>query len=257
MLDTHDIPSLYLGLTRRITVWLPPRVSGRRAGRYPILYLNDGQNLFDPARAFAGRTWRVPQTAARLVRSRRIPPLIIVGIDHGGIRRGREFLPVEDERNPTATNPLGREYAEFVTREVMPFIARNYPVAAGALNTGFGGSSYGAIAALNTAMIKPGIFGKLLIESPSLYVGGEYVLRRARSVERWPGRIYLGVGTKETSRPERNEETVNNVVKLEAIFRSAALGSRRLLVVVEEGATHSEDAWAGRLSDAIEFLYGQ
>jgi predicted alpha/beta superfamily hydrolase len=257
MLDTHEIPSLYLGVTRRITVWLPPRVPGRRAGRHPVLYLNDGQNLFEPARAFAGNTWRVPHTAARLVRARRILPVIIVGIDHGGIRRGRELLPVEDALNPTATNPLGREYAEFVTREVMPFIARNYPVAAGALNTGFGGSSYGAIAALNTAMIKPGVFGKLLLESPSLYVGGEYVLRRARSVERWPGRIYLGVGTAETSRPERNEETVNNVVKLESIFRSAGLGARRLRVVIEEGATHSEDAWAGRFSDALEFLYGQ
>src|SRR6476646_1953756 len=104
MLLSHDIPSQYLGTTRRVTVWVPSR--GRtRASRYPILYLNDGQNLFDPARAFAGRTWRVPQTAARLVRSRRIPPLIIVGIDHGGVHRGREFLPVEDERNPTATNP--------------------------------------------------------------------------------------------------------------------------------------------------------
>ena len=256
MLDTHEIPSLYLGLTRRVTVWLPPQVSGRRAGRYPILYLNDGQNLFDPARAFAGKTWRVPQTAARLVRSRRIPPLIIVGIDHGGIRRGREFLPVEDERNPTATNPLGREYAEFVTREVMPFIARHYPVAAGALNTGFGGSSYGAIAALNTAMIKPGVFGKLLIESPSLYVGAEYPLRRARHVDRWPGRIYLGVGTAETSSAERNHETVVNVLKLETILRRAGLGARRLRVVVEEGATHSEWAWAARLSVALEFLYG-
>jgi predicted alpha/beta superfamily hydrolase len=256
-MDTHDISSLYLGLTRRITVWLPPRVRARRSGRYPVLYLNDGQNLFDPARAFAGRTWRVSQTAARLVRTRRIPPLIIVGIDHGGTRRGREFLPVEDELNPTATNPLGREYAEFVTREVMPFIARSYPAAAGALNTGFGGSSYGAIAALNTAMIKPGVFGKLLIESPSLYVGGEYVLRRARGVDRWPGRVFLGVGTAETSRPERNEETISNVVKLEFILRSAGLGARRLRVVIEEGATHSEDAWAGRFPDALEFLYGR
>jgi len=257
MLDTHDIPSVYLGLTRRVTVWLPPLVRGRRAGRYPILYLNDGQNLFDPARAFAGRTWRVPQTATRLVRSRRIPPLIIVGIDHGGVHRGREFLPVEDERNPTATNPLGREYAEFVTREVMPFIASNYPVAAGALNTGFGGSSYGAIAALNTAMIKPGVFGKLLIESPSLYVGGGYLLRRASHVDRWPGRIYLGVGTSETKSAERNHETVVNVLKLETILRRAGLGPRRQRVVVEEGATHSEGAWAGRLSEALEFLYGQ
>jgi predicted alpha/beta superfamily hydrolase len=257
MLDTHELPSLHLNTIRRLTVWTPPRARPRRLGSYPVLYLNDGQNLFDPARAFAGNTWQVAETAARLVRTRRIPPLMIVGIDHGGVRRNREYLPVEDARNPTARNPLGREYAEFVTREVMPFIARMYPIARGASNTSFGGSSYGAIAALNTVMTKPGIFGKLLLESPSLYVGGEYLLRKAAAVARWPGRIYLGVGTSETRNPERNQETVENVLKLESILREAGLGPRRLRTVVEEGATHSEGAWAGRLPTALEFLFGE
>jgi predicted alpha/beta superfamily hydrolase len=256
MLETHELPSLHLNIIRRLTVWMPPRSRVTR-GPYPVLYLNDGQNLFDPARAFAGNTWRVAETASRLVRTRRIPPLIIVGIDHGGLRRNREYLPVEDSRNPTAKNPLGREYAEFVTREVMPFIARNYHVARGASNTGFGGSSYGAIAALNTVMTKQGIFGKLLIESPSLYVGGEYVLGKAADVDRWPSRIYLGVGTAETRNTDRNHETVANVLKLEASLRKAGLGARRLRVVVEEGATHSEGAWAGRLPQALEFLFGE
>ena len=251
----HHIPSRYLGLTRRITIWLPP---GWRAQprRYPVLYLNDGQNLFETSRAFAGQPWRVRETAAWLIRRKRIPPIVIVGIDHGDGRRGREYLPVEDERNPGAKDPLGREYVEFVTREVLPFVRREYPVGAGASNTGFGGSSYGAIAALHTAMAKPGVFGRLLIESPSLYVGGEYILRRARLVRRWPSRVYLGVGTAETSREDRNEETVGNVRKLEATLRRAGFGSRRLRVIVEEGGTHSETAWARRLPTALEFLYG-
>jgi predicted alpha/beta superfamily hydrolase len=256
MLETHEIQSLHLGVTRQLTVWTPPRPRTQRIDRYPVLYLNDGQNLFDPARAFAGNTWRVGETAQRLVRAGRIPPLIIVGIDHGGERRGREYLPVEDAHNPTATDPLGREYAEFVTREVMPFIARIYPVARGPSNTGFGGSSYGAIAALNTAMTQPGTFGRLLIESPSLYVGNKHLLRRAANVDRWPSRIYLGVGTAETRNPERNRETVAHVLELEAILRCAGLGSRRLRVIVEEGATHSEGAWAKRLPQALRFLYG-
>jgi predicted alpha/beta superfamily hydrolase len=257
MLHTHEISSLYLGLTRRLTVWIPGGERLRRARPYPVLYLNDGQNLFEPERAFAGNTWRVPQTAARLVRGRRIPPLLIVGIDHGGARRAREYLPVDDELNPAASDPLGREYAEFVTREVMPFIARTYPIASGASNTGFGGSSYGAIAALHTAMVKPGVFGRLLLESPSLYVGREHLLARAAHVRRWPGRIYLGVGTRETARPERNEETVRNVLKLERVLRRAGLGLRRLRVVVQEGGTHSEDAWADRFPQALEFLFSK
>jgi len=251
----HYIDSVYLGIERRITVWLPPGWGSRRR-RYPVLYLNDGQNLFDPSRAFAGQTWRVRETAAWLIRHRRIPPLVIVGIDHGGGRRGREYLPVEDDRNPAARNPLGREYAEFVTREVVPCVAREYPIEAGASHAGLGGSSYGAIAALHTAIVKPGWFGKLLIESPSLYVGGEYLLRRARTARRWPSRIYLGVGTSEASRADRSQETVDNVRKLESILHRGGLGPRRLKIVVEEGGTHSEGAWARRLPGALEFLYG-
>jgi predicted alpha/beta superfamily hydrolase len=251
----HHIPSRYLGLTRRITVWLPPgwRVQRRR---YPVLYLNDGQNLFEPSRAFAGQTWRVRETAAWLIRRRRIAPLVIVGIDHGDARRGREYLPVDDDRHQGAKDPLGHEYAEFVTREVLPFVRREYPIGAGPSNTGFGGSSYGAVAALHTTIVKPGVFGRLLIESPSLYVGDEYVLRRARAARRWPSRVYLGVGTTETSRADRNEETVDNVNKLGAILHGAGLGPRRLRVVVEEGGTHSEGTWARRLPNALEFLYG-
>lgn len=256
MLVTHDIPSVYLGLTRRVTVWLPPGYRRRlRTQRYSVLYLNDGQNLFDPSRAFAGNTWHVAETAADLVRRRRIAPLLIVGIDHGGPRRAREYLPVEDERNPGARRPLGREYVEFVTREVIPFINRTYPVLRSAAATGFGGSSYGAIAALYTTLMKPGIFGRLLIESPSLYVGRSYLLRLARKAERWPSRVYLGVGTAETSRDDWNQETVRNVQRLQTILRAAGLGERRLRMRVDPGATHSESAWAQRFPGALEFLF--
>lgn len=255
---THDLSSLYLGAKRRITVWLPPGSRRRiQRDRYPVLYLNDGQNLFDPARAFAGSPWHVAETAEHLVRRRRIPPIIIVGIDHGYERRAREYLPVEDLRNPFARRPLGREYAEFVTREVMPFMARAYPVARGAATTGFGGSSYGAIAALYTALVKPGIFGRLLIESPSLYVGRGYLLRMARAAKRWPARVYVGVGTHETRREQVNEETVRNVLLLERALHRARLGPRRLLVSVDQGATHTESAWAARLPAALEFLFGR
>lgn len=255
-MDTHFIDSRHLGATRRITVLQPRRRHGATGPAFPVLYLNDGQNLFDPSRAFGGVTWNVQETVNRLVRRHAIPPLIVVGIDHGEARRCREYLPVDDERNPDARNALGRHYAKFVVRELMPFIEDSYPVARGAANTGFGGSSYGAIATLYTSLINPGVFGRLLIESPSLYVGNRHVLRKARSAMRWPARIYLGVGTAETSRIDWNDETLANVRKLEAILRGRGLGPRRLKVVVEAGATHSEGAWARRLPEALRFLFG-
>ena len=250
---TVEVASVVLGITRRITVWLPPHA--RVNVRYPVLYLNDGQNLFDPSRAFAGVTWSVAETATALVARGVISSLVIVGIDHGELQRAREYLPVNDARNPLARGPLAKKYAEFLVRELMPFIEQRFPVAHGPSQTGFGGSSYGAVAALYAAMRMPGTFGRLLLESPSLYVGNGYLLKQARLVPRWPQRVYLGVGTEETRRKDWNEETVANVVRLAGTLRDAGLGPRRLRVIVEPGATHSEGAWAGRLPQALEFLY--
>jgi predicted alpha/beta superfamily hydrolase len=255
-LDVHVVDSEYLRTGRRITVMRPPP-TGDSSAPVPVLYLNDGQNLFDPARAFAGNTWRVAETVNWLVGASRIPPLMVVGIDHGGVQRAREYLPVEDDRNPHARRPLGRRYIEFVTREVVPFIERNYDVSRRTSGRAFGGSSYGAAAALLAALERPGIFGRLLLESPSLYVGGRILLRKARRAPRWPARVYLGVGTQETSGAEVNRETVENVRTLESILRSAGLGAKRLKVVVEEGARHTEGAWAERLPEALAFLFGR
>jgi predicted alpha/beta superfamily hydrolase len=257
-LDVHFIDSEHLQARRRLTV-LHPRLRDRAhipPGGFPALYLNDGQNLFDPARAFAGVTWRVAETVGGLTREGAIPPLLVVGIDHGEARRAREYLPVEDDRNPTARGPLGRRYVEFVTREVVPFIERTYPVSPRVSARGFGGSSYGAVAALLAVLERPGVFGRLLLESPSLYVGRRLLLRKARRAPRWPARVYLGVGTAETRREDVNRETVDNVHALASILHGAGLGPRRLKVVVEGGGTHSEDAWARRLPGALTFLFG-
>ena len=251
----HELKSAALGATRRLTIFVPPSTP-RSPARSPVLYLNDGQNLFEPERAFLGNTWRVAETVTALIEAGVIPRIIVVGIDHGVMLRGREYLPVADDRNPHARRPRGRRYVEFVTREVMPFVQREFPVGRGPLNTGIGGSSYGAIAALFTALEAPRKFGRLLIESPSLYVGGGYILRRARRTEKWPARVYLGVGTAETSRPEWNEETVINVMRLEQILKKSGMGPRRLKMVIEQGATHSVGAWAARLPFALSFLFG-
>jgi predicted alpha/beta superfamily hydrolase len=250
--DAVEIVSVKLGVSRRLTIWVPDRA--RTRGQ--VLYLNDGQNLFDPGRAYTGVTWRVAETAAWLIERQVIPPLVLVGIDHGELRRAREYLPVEDERNPFARDPLAREYASFVVDEVMPLVEREFPVAVGASYTAFGGSSYGAVSALYTSMRNPGVFGRLLLESPSLYVGRGTLLRMARRASRWPRKVYLGVGTAETRRDDWNAETVANVRKLADVLRRAGLGPRRLRVTIEEGASHSEGAWAGRFAQALEFLYG-
>lgn len=253
----HDLPSRVFGNTRKLRVWLPPGYDAREneGRRYPIFYLNDGQNLFDPATAFAGVDWRVNQTLARLSRELVVPPLIAVGIDNATVERIKEFLPYRT-LYPPVPKPLGKYYPDFLVREVMPLIERSYRVLKGASNTGLGGSSLGALISLHTVIARPGIFGKLLLESPSLFVSNKQLLKDSRTCETWPQRIFLATGTRETGQPDRDRRIMDDVRSLAHILHLAGLREKRLRVVIQEGVGHNESAWADRFPEAAAFLFG-
>ena len=240
--------------TRQLRVWLPPGYDDSGVRRYPVLYLNDGQNLFDPATAFGGAHWRVGETAERLIGERKIPPVIIVGIDNLGRKRFREYMPYRSF-DPPMLAPRGTRYPDFLRREVMPLVESQYAVANGPEHTGLGGSSLGGLIALYTQLVAPGVFGRLLIESPSLFVANRKILDQCRRFRAWPTRVYLGMGTRETGNAEKDKKIVSDARELGAILREAGLDETRLRVRIEEGAAHSEAAWAARFPEALEFLY--
>lgn len=252
----HELRSRVFGNTRLVRVWLPPDYDGWGAIRYPVLYLNDGQNLFDPATAFARVHWQVGETAIRLIGEKKIPPLIIVGIDNTGTNRVREYIPYKS-RDPKVVEPQGERYPEFLQREVMPLLEERYSVLRGPENTGLGGSSLGGLITLYTQLAAPGTFGRLLIESPSLFVANRKILKDARSFRAWPARMYVGMGTREVGAAEKDARIVEDVRDLAAILREAGLDEKRLRVRIEEGATHTESAWARRFPEALEFLYSE
>jgi predicted alpha/beta superfamily hydrolase len=240
-----------------VRVWLPPGydVAANDGRLYPVLYLNDGQNLFEPSTAFAGVEWQVDETADRLIREGAIAPMIIVGLDNTGKNRIRDYMP-HRSLHPILLRGQGSRYPNFLIKEVMPFIARNYRVATGPENTGLGGSSLGALIALYTAAVRPGLVGHLLLESPSLWASNRQMIRASRDVERWPERVYLGVGTAEAGREDRSRSVVDDVRELAGILRRAGLGDKRLRMVIEDGANHNESAWARRFPEALRFLFG-
>jgi predicted alpha/beta superfamily hydrolase len=250
----HELPSRIFGNRRLLRVWLPPDYEGSPATRYPVLYLNDGQNLFDPATAFAGVPWQVGETATRLIVEKKIRPLVIVGIDNTGKNRAREYIPYKS-RDPKILHPQGKCYPEFLQREVMPLIEANYRVAKEAENTGLGGSSLGGLITLYTQLAAPGIFGQLLIESPSLFVADGKVLDECRRFRAWPQRVYIGMGTKEVGDPQKDAKIVASAQELAEILERAGLNEKRLRLRIDEGATHSESAWAARFPEALEFLF--
>jgi predicted alpha/beta superfamily hydrolase len=260
-LRSHEFRSRVFGNTRVLRVLLPPGYDDKAnaARRYPVLYLNDGQNLFDASTSmFNPEEWQVDETVARLVEHGRIVPLIVVGVDNAGKQhRPSEYLPYPDEYlRPAVPSPRGRDYPDFLIGEVMPFINRTYRTETGPEFTGIGGSSYGAVAALYTVMRRPGVFGRLLLESPSLYISNDRLLKECDAVRQWPGRVYAGMGTRETGDPTGDREAVALVERFRASLAKAGLDEKRLLTVIDEGATHREDAWARRLPRVLEFLYG-
>jgi enterochelin esterase-like enzyme len=256
-LRLHEFPSRIFRNTRYLRVWLPPGYddAANASRHYPVFYLNDGQNLFEASIAFGGVEWQVDETADRLIREGVVPPMIIVGIDNAGRDRIREYMPSRS-MYPLIMRVRGHRYPSFLIKEVMPFIARNYRVAAGAENTGLGGSSLGALIALYTAIARPGLVGRLLLESPSLWASNRQIIRDSREVKRWPDRIVMGMGTAEAGRKDRDQSMVDDTRELAAIFRRAGLDDKRLMLVIDEGAGHNEAAWARRFPQALAFLFG-
>src|SRR5271157_3020823 len=249
--------------TRMLRVWLPANYgSPFNAHRsYPVLYMQDGQNLFDDATSDAGE-WHVDETVDHLVGSFKIPPMIVVGIDYPGQQRSSEYLPYSDPHHKQYDVPVpkalrGKEYATFMLTEVIPFVEKKYRVSRGAANTGIGGASYGGVISLYTVLQHPGIFGHLLVESPVLGVGDGQLLKDAEMAKQLPQKMFLAMGTNETHDAEYNAQLVKNVEELQTILRKKGMGPDQLKVVVEEGAVHNEGAWSRRLPEALLFLYGR
>lgn len=246
---------------RNLRVWLPANYFApvNRNKHYPVLYMQDGQNLFDEATAIR-HEWRFDETVQFLTGSMLIHPMIVVGIDSTP-RRANEYLPYPDANNKElgkfeSQDVHGKQYGDFVINEVMPLIQKKYRVLTGAHNTGIGGSTYGGAVTLYTVLARPGVFGKVLIESPSLLIGNEQLLRDAEKATQFPEKMYMAIGTAEESEEKASAKDVEEVTELEKILRAKGLGPNRLKVVVEEGAKHDEIAWAKRLQTALLFLYG-
>lgn len=256
-LRLHQFRSRIFRNTRFLRVWLPPGYddAGNAGQRYPVLYLNDGQNLFEASTSFTGVEWQVDETADRLIREAAVPPLIVVGIDNTGKDRIREYMP-HRSMHPVTLRVRGRHYPDFLMKEVMPFVERAYRVATGPENTGLGGSSLGALIALYTAIVQPGVIGRLLLESPSLWASHRQAIKESRSVRIWPERIFLAVGTNEAGSAERSRTVVDDVRELAAIIRRAVLSEKRLRLVIKDGAVHNEGVWADRFPEALQFLFG-
>ncbi|MDX2114009.1 MAG: alpha/beta hydrolase-fold protein [Planctomycetota bacterium] len=259
-LEIDTWTSALLGNERRIRVWLPPGyAAAAQAGqRFPVLYMHDGQNLFDAATSFAGE-WRVDETMTALIRQGKVPPTIVVGIDNTGATRSDEYSPIELGARRPGTGGKGDLYLRAIVEELKPWIDNTYSTLTGPEHTSIGGSSLGGVITLTAAMSGHAnkVFGRFLAESPSFWVGDGAFLERVTSHKGWSGRVFMAMGSVEYGEASSDAQLVAAMQKAADAMRRSGLSEQTLRVRVGEGARHNEAAWADRLPEALEFLLGE
>jgi len=241
--------SRFLPRTRDLIVYLPPDYEHSSQSHYPVLYLQDGQNLFDGSTSFIpGMDWHVKDTADQLIAQGAIRPLIIVGIYNTGKGRLGEYTPSHDKK---MGGGKADRYGQMLLEEIKPFVESQYRTLSGPANTGLGGSSLGGLLAIYLGLRFPQVFGKLAVLSPSVWWNRGWILNFASRVA-LPGRprIWLDVGTKEGGRSAENVRRLCGVL-VEKGWREG----RDLRFEVISGAEHNETAWAQRVGPFLRFLF--
>jgi predicted alpha/beta superfamily hydrolase len=229
------------GLDRALTVYLPPSY-GRGERHYPVLYMQDGQNLFDPEESFAG-SWRVDiamdQAAGRGFEG------IAVGIPHAGEDRIAEYSPFDAEGG----EGRGREYVAYLADTIKPLVDARYRTIPGRGTTCVVGSSMGGLISLFAFLARPDVFGAAATMSPSLWYANRAIFEAVEAAPFQPGRIYVDVGLRE------GPQTLEDARRLRDLLLAKGYRKGDQLRYVEDRAGgHEEAAWSRRLRAALPFL---
>lgn len=226
-----------LARSRAVSVWLPPSYH-TSARRYPVIYMQDAQNLFDSGTSFSGEEWRVDETMQAL--SAEGLEAIVVGVDHAGKDRVREYTPFASAWGH------GHLYLKALTQSLKPRIDADFRTLPDRANTFIAGSSMGGLISLYAFFMFPLVFGGAGVFSPALWIAHGAIHETVRRTPTLPGRIYLDHGTREsTARP-----------MAQLLREKGYAPGVDLLYVSEKGAHHTESAWARRFPDAVRFLLG-
>lgn len=249
LIKHEQFASRFLRNQRDLIVYLPPGYEEQPHRQFPVLYLHDGQNLFDGATSFIpGMDWHVGQTADQWITEGRVEPLIIVGIYNAGKQRLGEYTPT---RAPRLGGGGANRYARFLLEEVGPFVNSLYRVRLGAESTGIGGSSLGGLVSLYLGLRKPHIFGKIAALSPSVWWNERVILKFADTTLVQPlPRIWLDIGTREGPRIVDDVERFRDI-----LIRQGWRPEQNLHYERVEGAEHNEAAWAQRVGPFLQFLF--
>lgn len=238
----RDVHSPELGNRRDILVYLPS--SYAKADKpLPVIYMQDGQNLFDPTTSFAGE-WGVDQAMARAPRKGRRG--IVVGVPNMGIDRMKEYSPFRDTLHGGGG---GDAYVDFLINTLKPMIDARYRTRPERAATGIVGSSLGGLISLYAYFRAPAQFGFVGALSPALWFANGDVFPYVEGAANVSGRVYLDVGTREGEGTVANARAMRDVLE-----RKGYRAGKKLRWVEDRGGMHNEAAWGRRLRKALPFL---
>jgi len=239
--DLHyNFHSNYLKNDRNIIVWLPPsyEVSDKT---YPVLYMQDGQNLFDPKTSYIGYDWRVDETLSKLIKRKKIEEIITVGICNTEDRL-EEYNYFTDK---------GKKYSEFLIGELKPFIDKNYRTKPDKINTAVMGSSMGGLISFQLAWFLPEVFGKAACMSNSFWVSNREIFDKVKidTRIREKQKIYIDCGLDE-------KDLIDDIKKMCSLLKEiGTINKNNLYCHFAKGGKHSEIDWAKRLHIPFKFLF--
>ena len=236
------VESPQLGNRRDILVYTPGSYARGRT-RYPVIYMQDGQNLFDAATSFAG-DWGLKGALARA--SRRGIETIVVAIPNMGKDRIDEYTPFTDVQ---AGGGRGTDYLDFLMQTVKPLVDERFRTRADRAHTGIAGSSLGGLISLYAYLQHPEVFGFTAALSPALWFGNGAILKLAERVPRTPGRIYLDVGLREGATHVALARHLRDT-----LVAKGYTPDRELWFVEDRRGQHHEKAWGRRFRKALPFL---
>ncbi|MDR7122868.1 alpha/beta hydrolase-fold protein [Rheinheimera soli] len=228
---------------RQVRLYLPPGYATSDK-RYPVLYMHDGQNLFDEATAYAGE-WGVDETLNELASAGQLE-LIVVAIDNGGEKRMTELNPVDHAKFGKAE---GKAYVEFIATTVKPYIDQHYRTSADVEHTAIMGSSLGGLISHYAILQFPQVFGKAGIFSPSYWITGEEVRWFKNHPAAKDARLYFYMGGKEGDSMVPDLQRVYQAVLSQG--HPAELTQYHLVADAE----HNEAAWRAEFKTAVLWLF--
>ncbi|GAA5214454.1 alpha/beta hydrolase [Corallincola platygyrae] len=250
---THivDFEMPQLGRSTDLMIYLPPGYHAAQQEHFPVIYMTDGQNLFDEFTSFAGE-WRIDEILDEEIMAGRLPPVIVVGI-YNGPNRANEYIPWDFNFTGQLESSQADKFLAFIRYDLKPYIDSTYRTLPNARFTGIAGSSFGGLFALYAGITHPQTFGMVGAFSPSIWVnmgepgypGVKELITQKALPERL--RLYMDAGAEEPP-------AIDEMRMMKRLLNRQAYPKQHLKIVEDPRGGHNERSWSARFPTAMKWL---